>query len=157
MRSYILVVAAVCSFFVVSAMGQSQTTYSSTTPFICDAASLRPVSNFSQFSCRGIKLSLGGNVVGSFYHFSNGVVQIAVPNIPYPSDIYDSYVTRIDKFTEPAGGNPGTFQFDYQIEDANGVLHNGIAAITWEDYVICGGNGCRWHAPKLLTFTTSIN
>jgi len=28
---------------------------------------------------------------------------------------------------------------------------------TWEDHVICGGRGCIWHAPKLLTFTTTAN
>jgi hypothetical protein len=135
----------------------AQTSYSLPSPFYCDAASRYPVTSFYQFSCRGIKLASSGNVVGSFFLFSSGAVQIALPNIPYPPDTFDSYVTKLDSFTDPHGSSPGTFQFDWQEEDANGVFHTGRASGTWVDYVICGGRGCAWHAPKLLTFTTTAN
>jgi len=134
------------------------TTYHSPSPFICDAASLRPVAYFSQFSCRGIKLADStGSIDGSFFLFSNETVQVALSNIPYPPDTFDSYVTKVDSFTTPSGGNPGTISFDWQVEDANGVFHTGTASGTWVDYVICGGRGCQYHAPKLLTFTTTPN
>jgi hypothetical protein len=136
----------------------AQTTYYSPSPFRCDAASLHPVVSFYQFSCRGIKLADStGNIVGSFFLFSNEAVQVALPNIPYPPDIFDSYVTKVDFFTTPSDGNPGTISFDWQVEDANGVFHTGTASGTWVDYVICGGRGCQWHAPKLLTFTTTAD
>lgn len=155
MKRALLAVAVLLSFGAVSA--NAQTTYSSPSPFICDMASRYPVTSFYQFSCRGIKLTSSGNVVGSFYLFSSGEVQIAVPNIPYPPDIYDSYVTHLDSFTEPNGSNPGTFKFEWQEEDANGVFHTGTASGTWVDQVICGGRGCAWHAPELLTFMAMVN
>jgi hypothetical protein len=141
------------SFVAVSAKAQS--THSSPAPFVCDAASLHPVTSFYQFQCRGIKLAnSSGTVVGSFFLFSNEHVEVALTTIPYPPDTYDSHVTAVDSFTV---GNPGTFQFEWQEEDANGVFHTGTASGTWEDYVICGGRGCQYHAPKLLTFTTTAN
>jgi hypothetical protein len=77
MKRALLAVAVLLSFVAVSA--NAQTTYSSTAPFVCDAASRYPVTSFYQFSCRGIKLASRGNVVGSFYLFSSDEVQIAVP------------------------------------------------------------------------------
>jgi hypothetical protein len=152
-----LLAAAVLMLSFVAASAKAQTTYSSPASFVCDAASRYPVTSFYQFSCRGIKLTLDGNVVGSFFLFSSDVVEITVPKVPYPPDIYDSYVTKLDSFTEPSGGNPGTFQFEWREEDANDVFHTGTASGTWVDHLICGGRGCQWYAPELLTFITTAN
>jgi hypothetical protein len=141
-------VVAVVGMFAISAKAQS---YSEPAPFICDAASLHPVTSFYQFSCRGIRLERDGDVVGSFFFYSSRV-QVSLPSITFP--LSDNFITKLDSFSV---GNPGTFQFEWQEEDANGVLHTGTASGTWEDYVICGGRGCQYHAPKLLTFTTTIN
>lgn len=155
MKRLIPVLGALLSLVAVSAKAQS--TYPSPSSFVCDAASRYPVTSFYQFSCRGIKLASGGKVVGSFFLFNAEAVQVALPNIPYPPDTFDSYVTHLDSFTDPSGGNPGTFQFEWQEEDASGVLHTGNASGTWVDHVICGGRGCQWHAPELLTFVTTTN
>jgi hypothetical protein len=152
-RAVLAAAVLMLSFVAVSA--KAQTTYSSPAPFVCDAASLHPVTSFYQFQCRGIKLANSSeSVVGSFFLFSNEHVEVALPAIPYPPDLNDSHVTNLDSFTV---GNPGTFQFEWQVEDANGTYHTGTASGTWEDFVICGGRGCQYHAPKLLTFTTTAN
>lgn len=156
MKQALPLILSMLTLFGVSNM-QAQTAYSSASPFYCDAASRYPVTSFYQFSCRGIKVGSSGNVVGSFYLFSLDTVQVALPNIPYPPDTFDSYVTKLDSFTNPNGSSPGTFRFDWQEEDANGVFHTGTASGTWVDYVICGGRGCAWHAPKLLTFSTTAD
>jgi hypothetical protein len=149
-----LLAAAVLMLSFVAVSAKAQTTYSSPEPFVCSAASLHPVTSFYQFSCRGIKLATNGNVVGSFFFYSSRV-QVSLPNIAYPSN--DNFITNLDSFSEPSATGPGTFRFDWQEEDANGVLHTGTASGTWIDYAICGGRGCQYHAPELLTFSTTIN
>ena len=57
-------------------------------------------------------MASSGNEVGSFFLLSNEVVKVALPNIRYPPDTFDSYVTHLDSFTDPNGSNPETFQFE---------------------------------------------
>lgn len=124
--------------------------------FLCDAASAHPVTSFYQFQCRGIKLdNPSGTLIGSFFWFTNGIVEVNLPVIP-GQDVYDSSLT-LDSFTEPSANGPGTFRFSWRVEDGNGVYHSGTASGSWVDYVICGGRGCYWHAPKLLSFSTTAN
>jgi hypothetical protein len=145
MRKALLLFATVV-LFGVAAKAQ---TYSEPAPFVCDAASLHPVTSFYQFDCRGIKLADStGTVVGSFF-FGLGKVTVTLPGIPYPPT--NNNITNLNYFTA------NTFSFDWEEEDANGVLHTGTASGTWEDFVICGGRGCQYHAPKLLTFSTTAN
>lgn len=120
------------------------------TTFVCDAASRYPVTEFYQFSCRGIPLADDtGKVVGSFYLFRITEITINFPG--FAADPYESYVTQ-----SPKGNLPSTFLFDWHAEDLQGVQHNGTARVTWHDYVICGGRGCMWHAPKLTAFTVTV-
>jgi hypothetical protein len=154
MKRALLAVAVLLSFVAVSA--KAQTTYSMpSAPFYCDMASRYPVTSFYRFSCRGIKLTSNGpTVVGSFFLFSNELVEVYLPNnTPDPGDYFNSYVTKVDSFTEPNGSTPGTFQFEWQQDDANEVHHTGTASGTWVDRVAGGG----WHAPEILTFTTTVN
>jgi hypothetical protein len=151
----------VLSLFAVSAKAQ---TYSSPAPFTCDAASLHPVTSFYQFNCRGIRLATWTtstlSVVGTFFLFNTGsrVEVVLPPNIsPDPGDYFNSTVTQLDSFTEPSRDQPGTFEFEWQQDNADESHVTGTASGTWEDYVICGGRGCQYHAPKLLTFTTTVN
>jgi hypothetical protein len=154
MKRALLAVAVLLSFVAVSA--KAQTMYSSPAPFVCDAVSHYPVTSFYQFQCRGIKLTSGGStVVGSFFLFSNSRVEvwIAPLNIsPDPGDYFNSYVTQLDYFTEPSANGPGTFQFEWQEDDANELHHTGTASGTWEN-----ANRSGWSMPKLLTFTTTVN
>lgn len=150
----VLVLAVLAAALAGAARGQG-TTYimPASSTFVCDAASRYPVTSFYQFECRGIRLAdSSGKVVGSFFLFRVSEIGISLPGIVY--DPYDSYVTKLDSFTEPNGNTPGTFQFEWQAD--NGA-HTGTASGTWVDFVICGGRGCQWHAPKLLTFQTTVN
>jgi hypothetical protein len=160
MKRVLLAVAVLLSFLAVSAKAQNRYAMPAA-PFVCDAASRYPVTSFYQFSCRGIKLTSDGTtVVGSFFLFSNSLVEVTLTPLnisPDPGDYFNSYVTKLDLFTEPSANGPGTFQFEWQEDDANEIHHTGTASGTWEDYVICGGRGCQWHAPKLLTLTTTAN
>jgi len=150
------IVAVALLFAAVGA--KAQTTYVSHSAFTCDMASHYPVISFYQFSCRGIKLANSeGTVLGNFYWFSNENVEVFVPGLTHEPDNFESYITKVVSFTEPRTGDPGTFQFEWQQLDANNVLHRGTASGTWEDRVICGGRGCQWHAPKLLTFSTTAD
>jgi hypothetical protein len=155
---------ALCLLFLfAAAFASAQTTYNMPTSyFVCDSASRYPVNSFSQFSCRGVKLALNNAVVGSFFLFSTSEVEVALPNIPYPPDVFESYVTNLDSFTNPytdVNGKlqPGTLKFEWQEEDANGDFHTGTASGTWVNQQICGGRGCQYYAPKLPTFSTTAN
>lgn len=152
------ILAGLC-FFWLSA--KAQTTYSMPSPFLCSAASRYPVTQFHQFSCRGIQMADStGKIVGSFFFTAAyETVEVSLPGVPWPPNTYESYMTAPIpvSFTTPSGNNPSTFEFNWQDVDANGVLHTGTASGTWRDQVICGGSGCAWHAPKLLTFSTTVN
>jgi hypothetical protein len=141
------------SFVAVSAKAQS---YSAPAPFVCDAASHQPITSFYQFQCRGIKLADStGTVVGSFFKFSNSLVEVTITPLnmsPDPGDYFKSYVTKLDYFTEPSGSNPGTFEFEWQQDNADESHTTGTARGTWENT-----NREGWVAPKLLTFTTTAN
>jgi hypothetical protein len=135
---------------------------------MCDIAtrSYIPITNFSQFQCRGIQLTAtpGGAVVGSFYWFSAepSWVEVAVPGLGVtPGGYFDNDVTLVS-FTEPSTDSngkliPGTFKFNWQeLNVYDGKYHTGTASGTWENQVICGGRGCQWNAPKLLGFSTTV-
>jgi hypothetical protein len=132
--------------------GIAQISYSSLKPFTCDSASRYPVVSFYQFQCRGIPLAdSNGNIVGSFYFFSNGNIEGYLPGIPSINP-NNSFVT-----SAPSGNLPPTFTFSWLAQDANGVKHTGTATVTWQDSTICGGRGCIWHAPELTAFTAVVN
>jgi hypothetical protein len=119
--------------------------------FVCDAASRYPVTQFWQFHCRGIPLAdEAGQVVGSYFLFQPHEIFINFPG--FSADPYESYVTHF-----PNGNLPATFIFDWHAEDSDGVHHNGTVKVTWHDYVLCGGRGCIWHAPKLTAFTVTVH
>jgi hypothetical protein len=152
MKRALLAVAVLLSFVAVSAKAQ---TYSSPASFVCDAASHYPVTSFYQFQCRGIKLTSDGPTVVGIFLFSNTRVEVWIAPLnmsPDPGDYFNSYVTKLDYFTEPSGNSPGTFKFEWQEDDANEVHHTGTASGTWENTTYSG-----WSAPKLLTFTTTVN
>jgi hypothetical protein len=154
MKRALLAAAVLMLWFVtVSAKAQS---YSAPAPFVCDAASRQPITSFYQFQCRGIKLADStGTVVGSFFKFSNSLVEVTITPLnmsPDPGDYFNSYVTKLDYFTEPSGSNPGTFEFEWQQDNADESHTTGTARGTWENT-----NRGGWAAPKLLTFTTTAN
>lgn len=129
----------------------AQTTYTMPGTFVCDAASVYPVQYFSQFDCRGIKLEDSTEtVIGDFFLFNPNEIEIGLPG--FTANPYLSKTT-----SSPAGPLPSTFQFTWQATDTNGVTHTGTATVTWQDHRICGGRGCYWHAPKLLSFQTTVD
>lgn len=139
----------------------AQTTYTSTNHFICDMASLYPVTSFNQFSCRGITYHDASNtlMVEYFFRGSPNWFDLYTANgyVVRPPASQSNYLTQLTAFTQPANGGPGTFAFHWTLTDAAGTVHTGAVSGTWEDITICGGRGCRWHAPDLLSNTITIN
>jgi len=150
MKTALLVLALAVSAF-------GQTTYSTDTSFVCNAASAHPVTSFYQFTCRGMNWKdSSGNVLAEYFIYGyNVAVEATVPPVAF-NDFRQSTV-QLTTFTQPANGNPGTYGFDWTTVDPSGVSHSGSASGTWVDFVICGGRGCYWHAPKLLSNSITIN
>jgi len=135
----------------------AQTTYNTTTPFVCNAASAHPVTSFYQFECRGMNWKdMSGSVLAEYFIYGyNVAVEASMPLVPF-NDFRQSTV-QLTNFTQPANGNPGTYAFNWTTVDSSGGTHLGRASGTWQDTVVCGGRGCYWHAPKLITQSLTIN
>jgi len=156
-RFVCIILATLAMFAAVSAFGQ--TTYSTDTPFVCNAASAHPVTSFYQFTCRGMTWKdASGNVLAEYFiygGYNEAAVYATAPPVSF-NDFRNSTL-QITSFSQPANGNPGTYSFDWTTVDPNGVSHSGSASGTWVDFVICGGRGCYWHAPKLVSNSITIN
>jgi len=152
------VLAALC-FFCLSA--NPQTTYTMPSPFLCRCGiALSGNAVLPILAPRHTDGGQHGKIVGSFFFTAaSETAEVSLPGVPWPPNTYESYMATLIpvSFTTPSGNNPGTFEFNWRDEDANGVLHSGTASGTWQDQVICDGRRCAWRAPKLLTFSTTVN
>jgi hypothetical protein len=149
-----LALLSVLALLVVGA-ANAQTYTMTTTTFLCDAASLLQEYPFGNFECRGIKLS----GPGTFSWFRNGEIFAFTPGLTRLAPCYTTCnIVPPDPvtYTEPLNGNPGTFSFTWQQQDADGIMHTGSAKGTWQNIHVCGGTRCWWH-PELLTFTVALN
>ena len=139
----------------------AQTTYSSSTPFICDMASVYPITSFNQFSCRGITYHDTTNTLEIEYFFRGSPnwfdLYMANGGVLRPPVLGEEYITQLTAFTPSANGQPGTYAFNWTLTDTNNVVHTGTVSGTWQDIRICGGRGCLWHAPQLLSNKITIN
>jgi len=159
-----LALAALAVLFAVPS--HAQTTYSSDTRFYCDMASAQPITSFQQFSCRGITYDNANGTVALEYYFQGGI----------PRNWFDLYqsspltygqgtVTQVTTFTLPSPLRPepgvttvpGQFAFNWTMTDENGVVHTGTVSGTWFNQQVCGGRGCYWWAPKLLSNSITIS
>ena len=140
----------------------AQTTYTGQSNFVCSAASPHPVQYAYQFTCRGIPLAdaPASNITGVptsyFFSVSYDYLDTNIPQLaPWPSS--NNANMNVTLFGVPNGTDPGQLQFTDTFTDGNGVNHNATVKATWVDQTICGGRGCYWHAPKLLTNSITIN
>ncbi len=140
----------------------AQTTYTGQANFVCSAASAHPVQYAYQFTCRGIPLpgerasTVQGVPTSYYFSTSYDYLDVNIPNVaPWPSS--NNANLNITLFGVPNGTDPGQLQFTDSFTDANGVTHSVTVNATWIDHVICGGRGCYWHAPELLTNSITIN
>jgi hypothetical protein len=131
-------------------------TFTQSGQFTCDAASAHPIQYAYQFTCRGVPLldSYGNPAGNGFFSVSYNYFRVNLSGFPSPDS--NTSISRIDSFTVPSDSAPGTIQFEAVFTDANNVTHNATVSATWVDHVICGGRGCYWHNPLLLTSTTTI-
>jgi hypothetical protein len=157
-----------------SAICAAQTSYSGTVPKVCDMESVYPIQHASQFQCRGISLAteIGGPVEGSFFLFQGSVqpwVEVTVPGLNVtPGEYFDNLAT-VTSFTLPDPNNwvsgelptpttPGTISWTWQeLNSVDGKVWTGTAQATWMSWHICGGRGCQYWAPKLLSFSVTVN
>jgi hypothetical protein len=133
-------------------------TYTGAANFVCDAASAYPVTSFGQFSCRGVRFYDANNVMAGYYYFMNfSRFLLYTVNgdvaAPLPGWGQNTGVTNI---TEPGTNSPGTFAFNWTQTDANNVVHTGSVSGTWKNFLLCGGRGCRWWAPELVTNSITL-
>ena len=143
---------------------RAQTTYTVTNPpYLCKAASAQPVYPFQNFMCWGIPISDGSGNTGTFYFMGSGRVEVYLPTIDSEALLGTLSLTRFTPTGEReacngtvTGNTPGTFTFDWTATDSSGVTHTGSVSATWIDKQMAGGRGCYWHAPKLLTFSTTV-
>jgi hypothetical protein len=143
----------------VKAQSTYPVTYKGTANFVCDAASAYPVTSFGQFSCRGIRFYDANNVLAGSYYFMNFfrfLLYTVNGDVAAPLPGWGQN-TGVTHFTQPGTNSPGTFAFNWTITDANNVVHTGSVSGTWKNFLICGGRGCRWWAPELVTNSITIN
>jgi hypothetical protein len=127
---------------------QTQTLTMAGTSFKCDAVSLSPITTFYQFDCRGVPFDDSTGVLdGYMFWFSFGHFYVTFNGVAQPTD---NPTAKLDYFTVPASGNPGTFQVEWQLQDANGVIHYGVWTGTWVQQQNCGGRGCQYWRPLLI-------
>lgn len=138
--------------FGVFGVSTAQTTVTTSKPFICDPASRYPIFYFGEFSCRGIGTIASDGV--EYFFWGQPRIEIFTSN--YSIGPYTSTLT-LTGFTQPSNGQPGTYSFNWSGTDGNGVAHAGFASGTWVDQLICGGRGCQWHAPKLLSTSFTVS
>ena len=131
---------------------QLGTNYGGST-FICSAASRYPISSPYQFNCNVVPLMENGTKVGSV-QIENAVgwIQVHAPGIADPNQYLESKLAPdMSQFSLPNSVGPGKVVFNFQITDANNNVFHGIITAPWNDLLICGGRGCQWYAPQLLT------
>jgi hypothetical protein len=143
-----IVLTALC------AIGLSaQNTFTMPGTFSCDAVSLYPITSFYQFDCRGVPFNDSNGVrVGQVFWFSFGHFFWTFADIAQPTT---NPVAKLDSFTVPSNGSPGTFQVEWQLKDANGLYHFGVWSGTWQNVRPCGGRGCQYWRPQLLSGQTT--
>ena len=163
-----LTIAMLASLSAISA--KAQTTYVGTVPKVCDPYNFQPIQNAYQFQCRGIQLSTepGGPIVGSFYLFTS-FVEVYVPGLSVTPNGYFDNSHTVTSFTLPVPNNwvsgeppvpttPGTISWTWQeLNAVDGKMWTGTAQATWMSWHICGGRGCQYWAPKLLSFSVTVN
>jgi hypothetical protein len=115
-----------------------------------------------QFSCRGVSFYDANKALAGTYYFQYTVrnwfdLYTVNGDVARPSVLGTDYITAVTGFTEPGTNGPGTFAFTWTLTDANNVVHTGSVAGTWVNFHICGGRGCRWWAPELVTNSITIN
>jgi hypothetical protein len=143
-----------------SAAGTTPVTYTGKANFICAAASAAPVTSFSQFSCGGINFYDANNVSAGTYSFSyttRFALYTVNGEVAQPPVQGSNAITALTGFTTPSATSPGTFAFTWTLTDANNAVHTGSVSGTWVNYHICGGRGCAWWAPELVTNAITIN
>lgn len=130
---------------------QLGTNYGGST-FICSMASRYKITSPYQFNCNGVPLlDNGGNVGSVQIENAGGWIQVHAPGIAEPNQYLESkLVPDMSQCSTPNGG-PGKVVFNFQITDASGSTFHGTVSAPWDDDLICGGRGCQWYAPKLLT------
>lgn len=155
-------------------VGKAQTTYIGTVPKVCDAQSPHPIEYSYQFQCRGIQLAAepGGPQMGSFYLFQGSIqpwVEVTAPGLSVTPNGYFDNLATVTAFTLPIPNNwvsgepptpttPGTITWTWQeLNYVDGKMWTGTATATWMSWHICGGRGCQYWAPKLLSFSTTVN
>ena len=136
-------------------------TYAGTANYVCHAASLHPVTSFGQFNCWGVNFFDSYGIKGGTYYFRDDVANrfglfTADGDVAEPTQYQISQITQVTKFTIPSLV-PGEFSFTWTLTDANGVVHTGSVSGTWINHQICGGRGCQYWAPQLVSDSITIN
>ena len=121
--------------------------------FVCSMASRYSIQSPYQFNCNGIPLLENGGNVGSVQiENAGGWIQVHAPGIVEPQQYLESkLVPDMSQFSLPNAAGPGKVVFKFQITDANSNVFHGTVTAPWNDDLICGGRGCQWYAPRLLT------
>jgi hypothetical protein len=143
-------------------------TYSSNTPFYCRMASAQPLTSFEQFDCVAINYdNPDGTLALSFYFNANTPERWFNYYRANPLTYGEAYgaITGPTAFTLPVPLRPepgvttipGQFTFNFTVPDRNGLMHTGTVTGTWMNYQVCGGRGCYWWAPKLLSNSITVN
>jgi len=157
---------AVASFMLACLNVKAQsTTYSSNTPFYCDAASAQPITSFQQFSCRGITYDDPDGTVALEYFFQGGIPRNwfelfnASPSFSGQGTVTQTNFTLPNPVRPEPGVTtvPGQFAVNWTMTDTNGVVHTGLVSGTWVNHQQCGGRGCYWWQPRLLSNSITIN
>lgn len=152
MKKLIFVLLAMSMPMCAQTTYQLGTNYGGST-FICQAASRYAISSPYQFNCNGVPLLENGTKVGSVQiENAGGWIQVHAPGIADPNQYLESKLAPdMSQFSLPNSAGPGKVVFSFQITDANNNVFHGTVTAPWNDYLICGGRGCQWYAPQLLT------
>jgi len=114
--------------------------------------------------CWGIPVTDSTGNTGTFYFMGSDRVEVYLPaSVPGGLTLGTLSLTGFSLGNEHescsgvvTGDQPGTFSFNWTVTDVNSVVHTGSVSATWIDKQEAGGRGCYWHAPKLLTFATTV-
>jgi hypothetical protein len=121
----------------------SAQTYSTTLPFTCNAASHYPVTDFSQFNCRGVSYKDAGGVVQAETFVPE--FEIFTPNWTI-SSLHSSLV--VTEFST----SDGTFSYTWSGTDMNGNPHSGTCVGTWTEIKDWRG----WYHPVIRTSSLTV-
>jgi hypothetical protein len=145
-------------FLVMSLPMFAQTTYQLGTnyggsTFVCSMASRFPITSPYQFNCNVVPLLNNGTQVGSVQiENAGGWIQVHAPGIAEPQQYLESKLSPdMSQFSLPNSAGPGKVVFNYEITDANNNVFHGTVSAPWDNRLICGGRGCQYYAPQLLT------